>query len=124
MARLIGVVVADTGVFQELKNSLGRLVGTHACSLSQLAHTPAKPSAAWLSLVSRFREEFGHELELVYRNQRTPEVEAASKGREPCVLIEDDGGGLAMIVDWNDLDLADGDPATFEKILRSKLLMY
>jgi hypothetical protein len=29
-----------------------------------------------------------------------------------------------MIVDWNDLELAQGDVASFERILRSKLLMY
>jgi hypothetical protein len=77
-----------------------------------------------MGMVGRLQEEFGHELELVYRNRRSPEIAAASSGREPCVLIEDSGGGLAMIADWNDLDLAAGDLATFEKILRSKLLMY
>ena len=51
-------------------------------------------------------------------------MEAASAGREPCVLIEGENGGYAMIADWNDLELAAGDMATFEKILLSKLLMY
>jgi hypothetical protein len=75
-------------------------------------------------MVSGIESELGHHVELVYRNKRTPEIEAASAGREPCVLIEDEGGGISMIADWNDLDLAAGDVATFEKILRSKLLMY
>jgi hypothetical protein len=29
-----------------------------------------------------------------------------------------------MIVDWNDLEMASGDMERFERILRSKLLMY
>jgi hypothetical protein len=68
--------------------------------------------------------ELGHDLVLVHRNQRTAEQLAASAGREPCVLIDDGSGVLSMIMDWNDLDLAAGDVAKFEQILRSKLLMY
>jgi hypothetical protein len=63
-------------------------------------------------------------LVVVYRNHRSTEQVAASDGREPCVLIDDDSGRLSMIADWNDLDLAAGDVAKFEQILRSKLLMY
>jgi hypothetical protein len=40
------------------------------------------------------------------------------------VLIDDGSGVISMIMDWNDLDLAAGDIAKFEQILRSKLLMY
>jgi hypothetical protein len=124
MARLIGVVAADAGFFSELKNATNRLIGAHPCALSELAHSPNRPRAAWSQLVARLRADLGHELELVFRNRRTPQIEAASAGREPCVLIEGENGGLAMIADWNDLELAAGDMATFEKILLSKLLMY
>lgn len=124
MTRLIAVVAADGGFFSELKNTANRLIGAHPCALSELARSPSRPRAAWSQLVTRFRVEQGHELELVYRNRRTPKVEAASAGREPCVLIEGENGGYAMIADWNDLELAAGDMATFEKILLSKLLMY
>lgn len=124
MTRLIAVVAADAGFFAELKNAANRLIGAHPCALSELAHSPTRPRAAWSELVNRLRGDHGHELEIVYRNRRTPQVEAASAGREPCVLIEGENGGLAMIVDWNDLELAAGDVATFEKILLSKLLMY
>jgi hypothetical protein len=49
---------------------------------------------------------------------------AASSGREPCVLIQDDEGKLSMIMDWNDLAVSGGSVAKYEQILRSKLLMY
>lgn len=124
MATLIGVYRADAGVFADLKRRIGRLIGSHACWLSQLTHSPSKPTQQWCALESAIQDEFGHTFSLIYRNRRTPEQEAASSGREPCVLIDDGEGHLSMIVDWNDLELARGDVARFERILRSKLLMY
>jgi hypothetical protein len=124
VATLIGVYRADAGVLAELRRTVGRWVGSHACWLSQLTHSPSKPTAGWLALESAIQDEFGHTFSLTYRNRRTPEQEAASAGREPCVLIDDGQGHLSMIVDWNDLELAEGDVARFERILRSKLLMY
>ncbi len=124
MVKLIGVVKADSGVLRELGRSLGRLTGLHACALSHLCRSPQKPSSAWRALRERLAADLGHELVVVYRNHRSTEQVAASDGREPCVLIDDDSGRLSMIADWNDLDLAAGDVAKFEQILRSKLLMY
>ena len=124
MVKLIGVVKADSGVLREFGRSLGRLSGLHACALSHLCRSPQKPSSAWRALRARLAADLGHELVVVYRNHRSTEQVAASDGREPCVLIDDDSGRLSMIADWNDLDLATGDVAKFEQILRSKLLMY
>jgi len=123
VAKLIGVYSADGGVFKEFRRALGRRVGSHACWLSQLTHSPSKPTEQWRALESAIQDEFAHTFSLTYRNRRTPEQEAASAGREPCVLIDDGQGHLSMIVDWNDLELAEGDVARFERILRSKLLM-
>ena len=124
MAQLIGVYRADAGFFATLRQGIGRLFGSHACWLSHLTHSPHNPTARWKSLEKSIEQEFGHTFALVYRNKRTPEQEAASAGREPCILIDDGQGHLSMIVDWNDLELADGDVERFERILRSKLLMY
>jgi len=124
MAELIGVYSADGGLLAEFRRMLGRRVGSHACWLSQLTHSPATPTPQWRALVKALEADFGHTFSLAYRNRRTPEQEAASVGREPCVLIDDGQGHLSMIVDWNDLELAGGDIERFERILRSKLLMY
>ena len=124
MAELIGVYSADGGLLAEFRRMLGRRVGSHACWLSQLTHSPAKPTAEWRALVTALETEFGHTFSLAFRNTRTPEQEAASSGREPCILIDDGQGHLSMIVDWNDLEVAEGDIKRFERILRSKLLMY
>jgi hypothetical protein len=124
VAELIGVYRADGGVLADIRRALGRALGSHACWLSQLTHSPATPTAQWRALERAIETEFGHSFTLSYRNRRTPEQEAASAGREPCVLIDDGQGHLSMIVDWNDLELAGGDIGRFERILRSKLLMY
>lgn len=124
MATLVGVLNSDGGVLRELSRALGRGLGAHACALSHLTHSAVTPRSAWRALRENLATELGHDLVLVHRNQRTTEQLAASAGREPCVLIDDGSGVLSMIMDWNDLDLAAGDIAKFEQILRSKLLMY
>lgn len=124
MATLIGVYSADGGILPELRRSLGRLVGSHECWLSQLTRSSRSPAATWVALETAIHSEFGHKFELVYRNRRTPEQEAASAGREPCVLIDDGQGHLSMVADWNDLEMAHGDVESFQRILRSKLMMY
>jgi len=124
MATLIAVYDADGGVLREFLRGLGRTLGAHACALSHIARSTASPRSPWKTLRARLAAELGHDLVLVHRNQRTAPQLAASAGREPCVLIDDGSGLLSMIMDWNDLDLAAGDIAKFEQILRSKLLMY
>ena len=124
MATLVGIYRAEGGLLAEIRRSLGRRLGSHACWLSQLTHSPQNPTARWKALEASIEQEFGHTFDLVYRNKRTPEQDAASAGREPCILIDDGQGHLSMIVDWNDLELSRGDIERFERILRSKLLMY
>ena len=124
MATLIGVINADGGGVKGMVLALRRAMGSHPCWLSSLTHNPRSPRAAWVTLEEALQAEFGHSLELVYRNHRTPEQLAASKGREPCILIDDGGGHLSMVADWNDLELAAGDVEKFGRILRAKLMMY
>jgi len=124
MPQLIGVVDADSGAIREVLRAVGRLGGSHACHLLALAHSAAKPRSEWVEMAKRLREDTGFELSLVYRDARSERERQASEGREPCVLIQSDDGAISMIADWNDLELAGGDISSFERILRSKLLMY
>lgn len=124
MAKLVGIIDADGGGFSEIGLFIRRAVGSHPCWLSSLTHSRRSPRKAWRELEESIFEEFGHTCELVYRNRRTPQQREASAGREPCMLIDDGGGHLSMVVDWNDLELAAGDVAKFRQILRSKLMMY
>lgn len=124
MKKLIGVYNADGGLAGELAYFFGHLVGLRSCTLCDVTHSPIRKKTQFRELEARIREEFGYEFLLVHKNERTPEQLQASGGREPCVLIEDEQGSLSMIMDWNDLRLAKGKVEDFERILRSKLLMY
>lgn len=124
MKQLIGIYQADSGFAQELWRTIRRLFNSHACWLSYLSHSPKKPSKKWQEMEDSIRLEFGYSFTLAYRDQRSRAQRDSSKGREPCVLIDTGDGGMSMILDWNDLELASGNVSRFEQILRSKLLMY
>ncbi len=124
MRKLIGVYNANGGFAGEIAYFFGHLIGIQSCTLCDVTHSPVRKKSQWRDLEQRLQDDLGYQIVLVHKNERTPEQHLASAGREPCVLIEDDEGQLSMIMDWNDLKLSKGDVTTFEKILRSKLLMY
>jgi hypothetical protein len=123
MRKLIGVYNANGGFVGELAYFFGHLIGIRDCKLCDVTHSPVKKKAAWKEFEKRILED-GYQLVLVHKNERTQEQIDASGGREPCVLIEYEDGSLSMILDWNDLKAAKGDVTSFEKILKSKLIMY
>ena len=123
MRKLIGVYNANGGFVGELAYFFGHLIGIRDCKLCDVTHSPVKKKAAWKEFEKRLQED-GYEFVLVHKNERTQEQIDASGGREPCVLIEYEDGSLSMILDWNDLKAAKGDVTSFEKILKSKLIMY
>jgi hypothetical protein len=124
MQKLIGVYNADGGLAGELSYFFGHLVGLRHCTLCDITHSPIRKKSQWKAFEERLRNDLGVEFVLVHKNERTPEQLAASEGREPGILIQDDTGDISMIMDWNDLKFSRGDVAKFEEILRAKLLMY
>lgn len=123
MRRLIGVMASEGGAVREFFRALG-MGNPGGCPLTALAKSATKPSAEWLAMAERIKNQHGYDFDLVYRNTRNQQVASASSGREPCVLLLLDDGSLSMIADWNDLEVAGGDVQAFERILLSKLLMY
>jgi hypothetical protein len=124
MAELIGVTSVNTGWGKSLGYGLARVFGAKPCALKALSHGLFRSSSAWHRLASTLSEELGHRLTVVAPNEAEPAISEASRGREPCVLIRDPEGGVSMIADWNDLAASAGRIDVFERILRSKLLMY
>ncbi len=122
--RLIGVYNANGGLAGELSYFFGHLFGRVECKLCDITHSTFTKRAAWTAMEARLRDELDIEFVLVHRNERTEAQQAASEGREPCVLIEDNAGQLSMILDWTDLKLAKGSVSDFEQAVRAKLLMY
>lgn len=89
-----------------------------------MSHAIVGASPGWRRMVTSLEAELGHTLEVVSSGSASSEVSSASVGREPCVLLEGEGGSLSMILDWNDIALCAGKVERFDRILRSKLLMY
>ena len=124
MAELIAVTKVQAGFGPSLRYGLLRMLGAHPCPMKALSHNIFRPSSSWQRLVATFSEDLGHTLVVVSPNRADEAVQQSSGGREPCVLIRDNEGGVSMIADWNDLSAAKGKLDVFERILRSKLLMY
>ena len=124
MAELIAVTKVNAGFASTLRYAIARSLGAKPCPMKALSHGLIRQSATWRTLTNTFAEELGHTLVVVAPNRADDAVGQASSGREPCVLIRDADGGVSMIADWNDLSAAKGKLDVFERILRSKLLMY
>lgn len=124
MATLIGVYNTQGGPFAVFMAAARRWLGIYSCDLSRITHQAGGEKLQWRQLREKLASELGHTHVVVFPGAASADYAAASSGREPCVLIEDDEGRLSMILDWNDIALAQGDVARYEQILRSKLLMY
>lgn len=124
MAELIAVSAVGTGWGQRFRYGLARIVGLSPCPLKAMSHGIVRLKPAWKDLTNRLKSDLGHILQIVSSHDAPEDIRSASLGREPCVLIRDDEGGVSMIADWNDIQVAAGDIAVFERIIRSKLLMY
>jgi len=124
VAELIAVSSVKTGWAAKLRYAVARIVGAKPCPLMAMTHGLVGVRQSWEVLAEKFRGELGHTLQVVSSHDTTDDIRAASVGREPCVLIRDADGGVSMIADWNDIQAAAGNLAVFDRILRSKLLMY
>ncbi|QKJ24902.1 hypothetical protein HRU87_01465 [Aquiluna borgnonia] len=121
---LIGVYKANGGVVGELSYFFGHLVGVRSCSLCDVTHSPVMKKAKFKDLEKRLKAELGITFKLVHMNERNAEELKASSGREPCVLLRYDDGGISMLLDYVELKAIDGSVESFEKLLRSRLDFY
>ena len=126
MARrtLIGVYKADGGLIGELSYFFGHLIGIRECSLCDITHSPLKKKGEFKRLESALSKEFDIDFRLVHMNERTDKEQAASAGREPCVLLAHDDGSISMFLDFQELKAADGNVKSFEKLVRNRLDLF
>lgn len=106
--RLIGVYHADGGLRGELAYALGKLRGSAHCALCDITHHGLRRSPAWRELTTQLTVPFG----LVHLNERSHEVELASRGQTPCVLAHT-SSGLVLLLGPDALERARGDVARF-----------
>lgn len=123
-AKLIGVYKADGGIIGELSYFLGHLVGLRECNLCDITHSPIKKKSEFKKFEASLLEQHGIEMKLVHMNERTEAELAASKGREPCVLLQYPDGSISMFLDYVELKAAGGSVESFAKLVESRLNIY
>ena len=121
---LIGVYKADGGLVGEVSYFLGHLIGVKECSLCDITHSPIMKKKAFKEFEARLRAKRGIDVRLVHMNERTEAELAASKGREPCVLLQYEDGSISMFLDYEELKAAGGRVKSFEKLVESRLNIY
>jgi len=112
---LIGVYDADGGVAGELRYVVGHLLGRAECSLCDITHGRLRRKAEFDDL----RDRIGVPFDVVHRNERTPEL-AAATGALPCVVAIT-SGGRDVVLGPDDLRACAGDVERFERALRDAL---
>ena len=119
-----GIYHADGGIVGEVSYFLGHLVGVRNCSLCDVTHSPFKKKAEFKKFQARLLENHQLEVSLVHMNERSESELAASKGREPCVLLQHEDGSMSMFLDYEELAAAKGSVRSFEKLLESRIAIY
>jgi hypothetical protein len=123
-ATLIGVYKADGGIIGEVSYFLGHLIGVRECNLCDITHSPIKKKAKFKEFEKTLLEEHGIRVKLVHMNERTDAELAASRGREPCVLLQYPDGSISMFLDYVELKAASGSVSSFARLVESRLSIY
>ena len=118
---LVGVYKANGGLLGELSYVLGHAIGIKKCELCDVTHSPLWKKRDFKNFEARMEQEFGLAVRLLHMNERSESELAASKGREPCVLLEYSDGSFSMFLDFVELKAVGGKAASFEKLVRSRL---
>jgi len=92
--------------------------------LCDITHSPIMKKKAFKEFEARLRAKRGIDVRLVHMNERTEAELAASKGREPCVLLQYEDGSISMFLDYEELKAAGGRVNSFEKLVESRLNIY
>ena len=113
VAGLIGVYDADGGAAGELRYVVGHLLGRAECSLCDITHGRVRRKSAFDAMQARLGVPFT----LVHRNERAPDVAAATGDALPSVLAIT-GERLVVLLGRDELRACGGDVERFEAILR------
>ncbi len=93
ISELVGVYDADGGAAGEAKYVVGHLLGRLECALCDITHGPVWRKKSF----DAFRRRVGVPFEVVHRNERSPEVEAATRDALPCVIAQAESGWVVVL---------------------------
>ena len=117
VTELVGVYDADGGVAGEAKYVVGHLLGRLECALCDITHGPVWRKKSF----DEFRRRLGVPFEVVHRNERSSEVEAATQGALPCVVAKTESGWV-VVLGRNELSAFGGEVDAMERGLHHALV--
>jgi len=109
---LWGVYQADGGLIGELTYVAGKIRGTAHCALCDLTHGMVAMKREWKLLSGGLSVPFP----LVHLNERSADLEAATRGRTPCVAAETEDG-YTIVVNADALEACAGSIESFRETL-------
>ena len=121
---LIGVYNADGGIVGELSYVFGHLIGIKSCSLCDISHSPIKKKSSFKELEQHLLSEHGIIVKMIHLNERNEREAKASKGQEPCMLLEYPDQSISMFLDSTDLKALSGSVSSLKKLITSRLDLY
>lgn len=112
VTELVGVYDADGGLAGEARYVIGHLLGRAECSLCDITHGRVRRKREF----DEFRVRLGIPFDVVHRNERAPEVAAATADALPCVVAVTNRG-LVTVLGRVELEQCGGDVDQFERAL-------
>jgi len=109
---LWGVYQADGGLIGELTYVAGKLRGTAHCALCDITHGMVAMKREWKLMSGGLSVPFP----LVHLNERSFDLEEATRGRTPCVAAETEDG-YTIVVDAGGLEACAGSIEAFREVL-------
>lgn len=118
VSSLIGVYDADGTLIGELRYWIGaHVTGTAHCALCEITHGLFREKAEWREVVEGLPVPF----EAVHLDERSPEVEEASRNRTPSVLAVLADGSVDLLLGPEELDELGGNPSRLASALSEAL---
>ncbi len=112
ITRIVGVYDADGGLAGEARYVVGHLLGRLECALCDITHGPVRRKKSF----DAFRDRLGVPFDVVHRNERSPEVAAATSDALPCVVAVTDSG-IEVLLDRAALEACGGEVDRLERAL-------
>lgn len=113
--RLIGVYDANGSIPGEIAYWIGARLGTRHCALCEITHGTFREKAEW----TRCSSDLPIPFEALHLDEIPPEVSAAVGTAAPCVVAERSDGDYEIVIDRDQLESCDGQPARLAEMIEA-----
>ena len=117
--RLVGVYNADGGVRGGLAYVLDKLRGGGECALCDVTHRGLRDNPDWKDVPCELAVPF----DLIYRNDRDPDLAALTGDSTPAVAAET-ADGYVLLMGPEEFIGVDGDAEEFVRVLRERVATH